>query len=296
MCVLSSVPSSVVIDGVVPVCDTSNPLVGTVLGGFKVKGVFRSAGYMSTCLVENVRKPGLTMVLKCDPKVDALLQEYRMCQRVSDIPGTVRVREWIYLTQKSDVCAQLDIRCGGIVMEYHKGISGYLPWAPIGTVAAQHDHTHFFTYFKQLLEILIVLKRRGLVHTDICPRNVVYDEQSSSLTLLDFGSTVEDGGDDHVNRSLLWRTPFNSAPETEGVSRPTIRSYTDVWAVGVMYLMAILHLREAPEPREIKQLLRTHATNPCIDAALVMLDARKHTRDPEAALSKLQAWNDTCGL
>ena len=70
----------------------------------QVKGVFRSAGYMSTCLVENVRKPGLTMVLKCDPKVDALLQEYRMCQRVSDIPGTVRVREWIYLTQKSDVC------------------------------------------------------------------------------------------------------------------------------------------------------------------------------------------------
>jgi hypothetical protein len=139
----------------------------------QVKGVFRSAGYMSTCLVENVRKPGLTMVLKCDPKVDALLQEYRMCQRVSDIPGTVRVREWIYLTQKSDVCvseracaylfwserfrlhvqAQLDIRCGGIVMEYHKGISGYLPWAPIGTVAAQHDHTHFFTYFKQLLEV-----------------------------------------------------------------------------------------------------------------------------------------------
>jgi len=86
---------------------------------------------------------------------------------------------------------------------------------------------------------LIALKTRRIVHTDICPRNIVYDESTSTLTLLDFGNAIEEDGVDHVKRSLLWSTPFNSAPETEGNSNSTIRSYTDVWAVGVMYLMAV---------------------------------------------------------
>lgn len=121
-----------------------------------------------------------------------------------------------------------------LVFPFYKGKAGVLPCSS----------EHFFHYFKRLLGVHDC-HRNNIVHTDICPRNVLYSEKTKCLTLIDFDMAYFVSRGDHVlSRRSLCRDILNTPPEADRAA--TTGFAVDAWAVGVMMLMALTRCDNDP--------------------------------------------------
>ena len=84
---------------------------------------------------------------------------------------------------------------------------------------------------KQLLENLLELKKRQIIHGDIKPQNIIFNRDSHQLTLIDFGKskTLEDLKNDNYVTTVTHRAPEMFLLRTETDFSP------DMWGLGVTF-------------------------------------------------------------
>lgn len=64
---------------------------------------------------------------------------------------------------------------------------------------------------KQILRALIYLHKRGIVHRDLKPQNMLFEADSDTLKIIDFGIAIKKRPDEVLNSRL--GTPYYIAPE-----------------------------------------------------------------------------------
>ena len=130
--------------------------------------------------------------------------------------------------------------------EWDKGILKYpvlvFPFVPgKNNIIPSAESPHFFPYFQGLMKAIIAMHAQCVIHCDICPRNVIYNTANKTVTLIDLELAViidgNDEGDPWVDRSMVMRIVFNSPHLKFDMRRCWY--YHDVWAIGVMYIMAL---------------------------------------------------------
>ena len=86
-------------------------------------------------------------------------------------------------------------------------------------------------YVRQVIEAVQHIHSRGVVHRDLKLENVVINEDSHELKLVDFGFAREDRME--VMRSEICGTPNYMAPELH-LREKHLSKPTDIWAIGVI--------------------------------------------------------------
>jgi len=127
-----------------------------------------------------------------------------------------------------------------LVMEYLEGTGlNNILLVPEDLLAGWRVH-----YMRQVAEALREVHKRGFIHRDICPRNLLFVGDASILKLTDFGLTLPNKPPftDPGNRT---GTPNYMAPEL--VRRKPTDVRLDVFSFGVT--MYELFTRELPWPR-----------------------------------------------
>ncbi|MCL2005097.1 MAG: serine/threonine protein kinase [Planctomycetaceae bacterium] len=127
-----------------------------------------------------------------------------------------------------------------LVMEYLEGTGlNNILLVPDDLMAGSRTY-----YMRQVAEAIWEVHKKGLIHRDICPRNLLFVGDATVLKLIDFGLTIPNRSPftDAGNRT---GTPNYMAPEL--VRRKPTDLRVDVFSFGVT--MYELFTRELPWPR-----------------------------------------------
>ncbi|GAB1597543.1 obscurin-like [Argonauta hians] len=149
-----------------------------------------------------------------DPKEKEFFQTELECLRVLDHPHILKVHE-AYETIKSYVLIT-EIIHGTELIEH---ILTTYNWT-------ENDAAY---YIHQLLLAVEELKIRGVAHLDIKPGNIIYDEKTDKIKLIDFGFAKKIH---NAPLKLNYGTPEFASPEV--VCSEVISETTDLWSVGVL--------------------------------------------------------------
>lgn len=85
--------------------------------------------------------------------------------------------------------------------------------------------------FNQILNTVDYLHQNKVAHCDLKFENILYDEATATLKLIDFGFSVDDA--DTQLPTFLCGTPSYMAPE-EVLKKPGDLFKADVWSLGVI--------------------------------------------------------------
>jgi predicted ATPase/transcriptional regulator with GAF, ATPase, and Fis domain len=137
-----------------------------------------------------------------------------------------------------------------LVLEDHGGVSlkGLLAGKPLDLAA-------FFGYATALAGTVAELHRRGVLHKDLNPKNILVHAETRAVTLLDFGissrSTSEEQPLQHPH--LLEGTIAYMSPEQTGRMNRDIDHRSDLYSLGVtLYEMLTGRLPfDSPDPLEV---------------------------------------------
>lgn len=145
------------------------------------------------------------------PMVRRLLRrEYEM-SAVCDSPYIVRTVMFGEFTDGKE----------GILMEYAEGrtLSDFIAEHPSATLRQK--------IFRQLLEAVGYLHRKGIIHNDLKPDNILISRTDNNLKLIDFGLSDDDA---HYLMKTPGCTAEYAAPELKDSRRSDVRS--DIYSVG----------------------------------------------------------------
>lgn len=171
-----------------------------------------------------------------------------------------------------------------LVMELVRG-GDALTWAG-------NDHARLRIVLRQLAEGLVALHAAGRLHRDVKPSNVLVEEESGRVVIVDFGITAdldpEGGTRKDSDMSLLAGTPEYMAPE-QGTG-DTLTTAADWYAMGVFLFEALTgrlpfvggplqilldkQRFEAPNPSEIRPGIPQDLATLCVDLLRTRPDAR----------------------
>ena len=175
-----------------------------------------------------------------------------------------------------------------LVMRYMEGgsLADALRRGPLRAAAAKR-------MVEQITAALAVAHRRGVVHGDIKPSNILFDRDGGAY-LSDFGIAADlfDGGEPGVSGG----TPGYLAPET--LSGGTLDERADLYALGIVLAEALT----GEHPLGVlgsKEMIRAHLERdvpmppglPAAITSLVERDPRRRPRDAAAVLADLAAWH-----
>lgn len=116
-------------------------------------------------------------------------------------------------------------------------------------------------YFKQLLEGVDFLHKKGFAHRDIKPENCMVETRKDRLVIIDFGlskhltsaKTLGVGTPDYMAPELIRTDPLSSGGKAYDAA------LADVWSMGVtLYLMAagVYPFEDGDNPRDVSATLR----------------------------------------
>ena len=132
-----------------------------------------------------------------------------------------------------------------VVMEYIEGV-------PLTEAWEKQPLSKRLTLFLQVLEAIGAAHRKGIVHRDVKPSNVLVSA-SGEVKVLDFGIAMAVNCGDRTERNVYRGTPAYSAPEQ--ITCPDkISPATDVFAMGVL-LYQLLTNNNLPFPQTDSQEL-----------------------------------------
>lgn len=231
--------------------------------------------------VYRVRTEAQSVVLKLTatraPKADAiasLRHEYELL-RERDLPGTVKVLE---LARAGEGLALLMNDAG------QKNLADRVVGAPLFT-------GEFLEVAVQLSEAVTRLHEARIVHRDITPVNVVWDEASRRVTLVDFGiaTTLAALAVESATAALLEGTLPYISPEQTGRTGRTVDSRTDLYSLGATFyeLLAgtppfplqdpveLVHAHIARRPRPL------HEFNPDVPLGVSRIVSKLLEKEPE---------------
>lgn len=124
---------------------------------------------------------------------------------------------------------------------------------------------------RELGDALDYLHRRGIVHRDVKPENILIEDAGGAIKLVDFGIAQLSGMERLTTAGLVLGTAAYLSPEQ--VSGATVGPETDVYSLGLVLLECLTGRREYP--------------GPAVEASLARL-----TRDPVLPDSLPAGWRE----
>ncbi len=156
--------------------------------------------------------------------VAELRREYQIASSLRDVPGVIQVHG---LVQHGEGNVAIEMEHFGQslahVLEARRG-------KPLDLPQFYHIATH-------LSEILGTLHERGIVHKDIVPRNILFDEVTSTLRIIDFGISSElarERQERTLSRRLEGSLPYIS-PEQTGRMNRDLDYRSDYYSLGITF-------------------------------------------------------------
>jgi serine/threonine protein kinase len=141
---------------------------------------------------------------------------------------------------------------------------------------------------KQLLECLLELKRRGIVHSDIKPENAIFNKDLRILRLFDFGNAVKCADQkNHGGRTI----PLYQPPEAF-LGRSQVDMDYDMWSFGVTFFSIYTNEELFFEGKELCSILSTFGKpseaylQGCSNKSVDHLIDKKWAKDWKAVIRK----------
>ncbi len=133
-----------------------------------------------------------------------------------------------------------------------------------------------------LIDPLTAIHRRGLVHRDLKPPNIMI-QTDGTARLIDFGLTAREAG--AVDEQAAVGTLAYSAPEQSGMLKRPVDNRSDLYSLGVILFEAVTGVLPFPDA-DVGELLRGHAVVPAPDLCEVVPQT---PRELAAVVAKLLA-------
>lgn len=115
---------------------------------------------------------------------------------------------------------------------------------------------------RQMAEALDAIHRAGFIHRDVCPRNFIYNPETSTLKMIDFGLTVP-ATKEFMQPGNRTGTPLYMAPEV--VRRRPTDQRLDIYAFGVTCYQLLTNEFPWPVTDTTGRGAMSHDTHPPID-------------------------------
>ncbi|CAK58460.1 unnamed protein product (macronuclear) [Paramecium tetraurelia] len=140
-----------------------------------------------------------------------------------------------YICQTNMLYIDPNMECSYLVMEY-------LPYPSLQQILKERQKLQFEEVrliTRQLFEAVSYLHQVGLCHRDIKPDNIVFDSDSNSIKLIDFGVSkrflVTEKGCKDIKNNLMWTVtgtmPYQAPELWKGTG---YSNKIDIWAIGVV--------------------------------------------------------------
>ena len=135
----------------------------------------------------------------------------------------------------------------GIVRLLASGEAGGLPWLAFELVPGCRTLTRAWRGLDLTARVRLVrdaaaalgfAHRRGVVHRDVKPGNLLVDAQGK-LRVTDFGVALSEDWERITRSGVMLGTPTHMAPEQIETRRGAIGPWSDVWALGVILYQAM---------------------------------------------------------
>ncbi|HEX2806084.1 MAG TPA: serine/threonine-protein kinase, partial [Kineosporiaceae bacterium] len=237
--------------------------------------VLEELGRGATSIVYRIAKDGAEYALKVLEAPDDPAQVLAAFRREAALMATVRHPG---LARIHDV---------GITAGRPYLVLDLVPGRPLGEVLAESplNPDAAICLAADVTGVLVAVHRRGLVHRDIKPHNIIIDPQGVSH-LIDFGLAAREQPE-QAERAV--GTLAYAAPEQAGTLRRTVDGRSDLYSLGVVIFEALAG-RLPFRSDDVGELLRMHAVTPAPDlttlvpgvpAELARCVARLLAKDPD---------------
>ncbi|HWS36187.1 MAG TPA: diguanylate cyclase [Actinoplanes sp.] len=143
---------------------------------------------------------------------------------------------------------------------------------------------------ENLAEVIAGIHRRGVVHRDVSPANVLVDEAGKHPTLIDFEmATLQAGAPDVAEEGFAGTLPYLSPEQTGRTGRP-VDNRSDLYALGATLYEMATGKPPFGRDREPLGLIHDHLAkmpvppaevNPAIPAALSAMILRLLNKEPD---------------
>lgn len=168
-------------------------------------------------LVIKMSRPGASL-----RSVGRLSHEHRILVKVSSVPGVVRVRNF----EQADACAALLLEDQGL--------------RSLDRLIMERGRMSIPEALELALELSRVLQGihdAGVVHKDIKPQNILWDETSGRITLLDFAiaSELAEEATTATIPEALEGTLAYMSPEQTGRTAQGLDTRTDIYSLGIVF-------------------------------------------------------------
>jgi eukaryotic-like serine/threonine-protein kinase len=148
---------------------------------------------------------------------------------------------------------------------------------------------------KQLAGALAEVHRRGFVHRDVKPENILLDKSNAPM-LIDFGFAMSVSGDRDAEDVV--GTVLYSAPEQTGMLHRPVDARADLYALGVVLLESTTGSNPFSSS-DVSEVMQRHAAlpppnarqlNPAISSGFAAIIAKLLAKDPD------DRYQTACGL
>ena len=160
--------------------------------------------------------------------------EIDMLERAQHVPGVIQMFDWFVEEDKFLIIMEKFGQADLMNYVVDKG--------PLAESVARN-------IFKQILEIVTLCKEEGIVHRDIKDENILFDEETQKVKLIDFGvSDIFHDGEYKEFSGTIYYAP----PEWFVRGRYTAQGM-EVWSLGTLLYALVSNEIPYQEPEEIFQ-------------------------------------------
>lgn len=163
---------------------------------------------------------------------DALSEEAAVLEKMKDIPGVVKEKD--FFQEKGCFCLAMEYLEGGSLKDYMKKYHQ--------TPAEQAAEMLF-----PVMETLVQLHSRGILHGDISPDNLLFDRKGN-LKLIDFGAALRKG-----KQKAGKELKKEYAPPEQYQDREKTGPWTDLYALCAVWYEMVTGHRVPPALQRIKK-------------------------------------------
>ncbi|MBQ7681154.1 MAG: serine/threonine protein kinase, partial [Oscillibacter sp.] len=168
--------------------------------------------------------------------LENFVKEARKMAKIDQIPGVVRVREYFY-----------DNKTAYIVMDYVDGETLAQRLRRTGLMNAEEC----FRLLSPVMDSFALIHKRGLVHRDISPNNIMIEHGGGKVWLLDLGAAKDMGTRTFAanvsNGTQIVGTP-GYTPLEQYTPDGKIGPWTDIYALSATFFRCITGQNLPPSP------------------------------------------------
>ena len=236
------------------VTKTDDPMIGQILGDYRIVRLLGKGGMSRVYLAtdRNLQRDVALKVITLDrDRANELMKRFkreaRTIGKLDSHPNIVTV--YRYATQEDTHYMAMQLIRGETLTQMLgrlKRKKNYMPYADVlnimRQVAAALDYAH----------------KNQIIHRDVKPSNIMVEEETGRVVLMDFGLVMEAGTESTLGTAF--GTPRYIAPE-QAISSQQAVPQSDIYSLGVI-LFEMLTGQVPFDEESAMSLALSHITNP----------------------------------